>query len=69
MKPFNTINRNPFACKKVAIQLSQDGEQLRLFNAYQFEKDIVPEKHVKVKNFNKFSVFEQTSKDYNLEDI
>ena len=25
LKPYNTINRNPFACKKVAIQLSKDG--------------------------------------------
>jgi hypothetical protein len=34
LKPYNTINRNPFACKKVAIQLSEDGKYLRVFNAY-----------------------------------
>lgn len=69
MKPYDTVNKNPFACKKVAIQLSEDGTEIRLFNAYQFEKDIVPEQHVKVKSFDKLSIWEQTSKDFDLNDI
>ena len=46
-----------------------DGKDIRFFNAYKREKDIVPEKHVKVKNFDKISIWEQTSKDFKLSDI
>ena len=40
-----------------------------MFNAYKYGKDIVPEAHVKVKNFDTLSIWEQTSKDFDLCDI